>query len=88
MGATRLAGLLGEVTEGLSEDESALLAVEAVERLTVELGIPQRLRDVGVPREGWPAWPTPAWRRRPANWPTTPAPSRAPTRCGVLEEAW
>jgi len=46
----RVAELLGEYTEGLSLDEAAERAVEAVRRLTVELGIPQRLRDINVPR--------------------------------------
>jgi alcohol dehydrogenase class IV len=47
----RLAEALGEVTAGRSLDEAAGLAVEAVRRLGRELGIPGRLREVGVGRE-------------------------------------
>jgi alcohol dehydrogenase class IV len=47
----RLAEALGEVTTGRSLDEAAGLAVEAVRRLGRELGIPERLREVGVGRE-------------------------------------
>ncbi len=46
----RVGELLGEVTEGLSLDDAAERGVEAVRRLTTDLGIPQRLREVGVPR--------------------------------------
>jgi alcohol dehydrogenase len=47
----RLATLLGEPAEGLSLDQASSLAVGAVRRLTQEVGIPQRLRDTGVPCE-------------------------------------
>lgn len=47
----RVAALLGETVEGLSLDEASEMGVEAVRRLTQDLGIPQRLRDIGVPRE-------------------------------------
>lgn len=46
----RVAALLGEPIEGLSLDEASECGVEAVRRLTLELGIPQRLREIGVPR--------------------------------------
>ncbi len=43
-----VARLLGEVTDGLSVREAADLAPEAVRRLLADLGMPQRLRDVGI----------------------------------------
>jgi alcohol dehydrogenase class IV len=43
-----VAQLLGEEVEGLSEWEAGNLAVEAVQRLKKEIGIPMRLRDLGV----------------------------------------
>ncbi len=46
----RVAELLGEYLDGLSIDEASERAVEAVRRLTLELGIPQRLRDINVTR--------------------------------------
>jgi len=46
-----IARLLGEKTDGLSEQAAAEKAVEAVERLKADIGIPMRLRDIGVKRE-------------------------------------
>jgi alcohol dehydrogenase len=48
----RVAALLGERVEGLSQYEAALKAVEAVRRLTLDLHLPQHLREVGVPEDG------------------------------------
>jgi alcohol dehydrogenase class IV len=47
----RIAQLLGEDISGLSEDMAAECAVSAVERLSSDIGIPQKLRDLGVQRE-------------------------------------
>ncbi|HWB09367.1 MAG TPA: iron-containing alcohol dehydrogenase [Pirellulales bacterium] len=44
----RIAQLLGEETTGLSREQAAERAVTAVERLKAEIGIPARLRDLGV----------------------------------------
>jgi alcohol dehydrogenase class IV len=43
-----VARLLGENTEGLSDWDAAEWAVEAVQRLKEDIGIPMTLRDVGV----------------------------------------
>jgi alcohol dehydrogenase class IV len=43
-----IARLLGEEVSGLSEDEAAGRAIAAVERLLSDIGIPRRLRDLGV----------------------------------------
>jgi alcohol dehydrogenase class IV len=43
-----VARLLGEDVRGLSEHEAAEAAVTAVERLREDIGIPRRLRDLGV----------------------------------------
>src|SRR5439155_4969466 len=45
-----IARLLGEDVTGLDEEHAAERAITAVERLRAEIGIPQRLRDVGVQR--------------------------------------
>jgi alcohol dehydrogenase len=42
---------LGESVSGLSEDAAAEKALEAVRRLQKEIGIPQRLRELGVKEE-------------------------------------
>ena len=45
----RIAGLLGGEAEGLSVRDAAILAVETVKRLAKDIGIPQRLSDLGIP---------------------------------------
>ena len=47
----RIARLLGEVTDGLSEREAAAKAVTAVRTLSADVGIPRCLSDMGVRRE-------------------------------------
>jgi alcohol dehydrogenase class IV len=44
----RIAELLGEKTAGLSREQAAERAIAAVERLKSAIGIPARLRDLGV----------------------------------------
>src|SRR5205085_1472299 len=46
-----IARLLGEDISGLDEGQAAERAVTAVERLRTQIGIPQRLRDLGVREE-------------------------------------
>jgi alcohol dehydrogenase class IV len=50
----RIADLLGEKVAGLSEHVAAERAVVAVERLCRSVGIPERLRDIGVRQEQLP----------------------------------
>ena len=51
-----VAAMLGEEIEGMSEDEAAAAGVAAVERLKAEIGIPARLRDVGVSEDQLPGF--------------------------------
>jgi alcohol dehydrogenase len=44
----RIAELLGEDVNGLSEEHAAGQAITAVDRLRADIGIPERLRDLGV----------------------------------------
>src|SRR5262249_11032786 len=44
----RIAELLGEDTQSLCTAEAATRAIEAVERLRNDIGVPGRLRDLGV----------------------------------------
>lgn len=46
-----IAGMLGEDTTGLDEQAAAEKAITAVEKLRADIGIPQRLRDLGVKEE-------------------------------------
>ena len=52
----RIASLLGENTAGLSEAAAAELAIAAVERLKSDIGIPARLRDLGVTQAQLPTF--------------------------------
>ncbi len=51
----RIADAFGEKTKGLSERESARLAVKAVKSLLDDVGISYKLSHYGVPREEFPA---------------------------------
>ena len=46
-----IARLLGEDTAGMSDHAAAEKAIDAVERLRNDIGIPRRLRDIGVKEE-------------------------------------
>lgn len=50
----RIAELLGEDVEGLTEEDAAHRAILAVEHLRQRIGIPQRIRDLGATREQLP----------------------------------
>jgi len=50
----RIAELMGEKVAALSLQDAARKAVEAVRQLTLDLGMPQRLRDIGVKKEQIP----------------------------------
>ncbi len=50
----RIAALLGENVAGLDEQAAAERAIAAVERLKTDIGIPQRLRELGVTEDQLP----------------------------------
>jgi alcohol dehydrogenase len=50
----RVATAMGLVTDGLTAMEAGKLAVEAMRQLNMDLGIPQRLRDIGVSKDKIP----------------------------------
>ena len=52
----KIAKLLGEDTTGLSELAAAERAITAVERLRREIGIPERIRDIGGKPEQLPTF--------------------------------
>jgi len=51
----RIAELLGEPVSGLSQDQAAARAVDAVRTLRQEIGVPDRLREIGATPEMLPA---------------------------------
>jgi len=50
----RIAELMGEKTEGLSQRGAARKSIDAVEKLGTDIGLPQRLRDIGVKKDQIP----------------------------------
>jgi alcohol dehydrogenase class IV len=51
-----IARLLGKDTAGLSEEQAAESAIKAVEELRAAIGIPSRLRDIGVREDQLPGF--------------------------------
>jgi alcohol dehydrogenase class IV len=49
-----IAEALGEETRGLSRRDAALLAIKAVKDLSVDIGIPQGMRQLGIPQDAIP----------------------------------
>jgi len=49
-----IADALGEVTTGLSERDAAYMAIDAIEELSMDVGIPQTLSELGVKAEDIP----------------------------------
>jgi len=83
----RIAHLLGEDTRGCSEHESAERAIVAVERLRKQIGIPERIRDLGGTREQLPTFATKAFaikRLRDVN----PRVATEAGLLGILEAAY
>ena len=50
----RIARAMGVDTTGMSDEEAAMAAVEAVKQLSLDLGIPQSLREIDIPWEALP----------------------------------
>ena len=51
---SRIAELMGEKTEGLPLREAARRSINAVKQLGTDIGLPQRLRDIGVKKDQIP----------------------------------
>lgn len=76
----KIAYLLGEDTRGCSELEAAERSITAVERLRKQIGIPERIRDLGGTREQLPTFAAKAFaikRLRDVN-------PRVPTEADLL----
>ena len=50
----RIAKAMGVDTTGMTDAEAAQAAVDAVKKLSLDLGIPQTLREIGIPEEALP----------------------------------
>ena len=83
----RIAQLLGEDIAGLDEQPAAERAISAVERLKIAIGIPQRLRDLGVTPDQIPLFAEKAFAvKRILR--VNPLPVTAQDLEGILRNAW
>jgi len=82
----RVARALGETTDGLSPRAAADVAVDAVRQLSRDLGIPERLRDVGVTRDAIPAMAADAMKS--GNVAVNPRATTYEEMVGLFEQAW
>ncbi|MGE5191542.1 MAG: iron-containing alcohol dehydrogenase [Deltaproteobacteria bacterium] len=83
----RIAELLGENVAGLEEPAAAERAIAAVERLKTDIGIPQRLRDLGATQEQLPVFAEKAFAvKRILR--VNPRPVTAEDLEGILRSAW
>lgn len=82
-----LAGLLGETCDLDQPQQAAEQAIAAVQRLTSAVGIPQRLRDLGVTRDQLPEMAAKAFaiKRLMDTNPRTPTQDEL---LGIYEAAW
>jgi alcohol dehydrogenase class IV len=83
----RIASLLGENVQGLSDTAAADRAIAAVERLKSDIGIPERLRDLGVTLDQLPVFAEKAFAvKRILR--VNPRPVTAADLEGILRAAW
>ncbi|MFN0052893.1 MAG: iron-containing alcohol dehydrogenase [Planctomycetales bacterium] len=83
----RIAELLGEAVGGLDAGEGAERAIGAVERLKTDIGIPQRLRDLGVTQDQLPLFAEKAFAvKRILR--VNPRPVTVADLEGILRSAW
>lgn len=83
----RIAELLGENVKGLDESAAAERAVAAVERLKSDIGIPLRLRDLGVTKDQLPLFAEKAFAvKRILR--VNPRPVTAHDLLEILQSAW
>lgn len=83
----RIAALLGCPVEGKTEFEAAELAIAAVESLRQKIGIPERLRDLGVRREQLPQFAEKSFAIKRLLW-VNPRRASQADLLGILEAAW
>lgn len=82
-----IASFLGQPTEGLDADAAAQLAIDAVAQLKRDVGIPERIRNLGGTRDQLPGFAEKAYsieRLRTVN----PRPASQQQLLEILESAW
>jgi alcohol dehydrogenase class IV len=83
----RIAQLLGENTDRLTEEMAAQRAISAVERIRREIGIPERIRDIGGREDQLPLFAEKAFAIKRLLW-VNPRQASREDLLGILREAW
>ena len=86
-GQARLARIMGVDAAGMDEDQAARAAADGVESTYRNVGLPLRLRDVGVPQDGIPRIAEDSMTDFGLHRNVRPVESQSELE-GVLEEAW
>lgn len=84
----RIAELMGERVGGFSLRDRALKAIDAVRGLSMDVGMPKRMRDVGVVKEDIPAFVDNVLEFQPHVVHANPHTASRDDITGVFEAAW
>ena len=83
-----VASAMGERIEGFSTEEAAQVAVKAVKRLIGDLGLPLRLRDIGVKKEDFGEFARFVAKKYPHYLASNPRKVSEQDIIGIYESAW
>jgi alcohol dehydrogenase len=83
----RIAALLGEAVEGLAEVQAAELAIRRVETIKRQIGIPERIRELGAERVQLPAFAEKTFAIQRLRW-INPRPTTQADLLAILEDAF
>jgi alcohol dehydrogenase class IV len=84
----RIAELMGEEGEGLSLRDKAIKSTDAVRRLSIDVEMPQRMRDVGVKKEDIPSFVDNVLTFQPHVVDANPRDASKEAIATVFEAAW
>lgn len=84
----RMAELMDEKIEGLSLRESARKAVDAVRQISLDVNMPQRLRDIGIKKEQLPRLVDMLFTFSPRHLSNNPRDCSKEDAAGIFEAAW
>ena len=84
----RIANLMGEKVEGLPLQEAASKSIDAVKQLATDIGLPQRLRDIGVKKGQIPMFVEVLFSNYEARIKANPRPFSKDDAVRLYESAW
>lgn len=85
---SRIAELMGERIEGLSSFDAAMKSIEAVRNLSIRVGLPQRMRDVGIDNDLIPMMVESMFELRAVHAQTSCRPASREDVRRIYEAAW